>query len=292
MDDDKRFVPRFHMPLIGPPPLDYPGDAGAYHADAAAQAGAAVINVPVEAELLMPPSGGIGDNAVRITLSNPDGTLQYSPNGTGPTPVLHPWRTLYALLGGVLAYAPSTSASGLNPHLPPPYNSLNPPLTPTPPAGLAAPWGTLVLSPWGLDARRLQEKTEDGTACGAIYYIGVDEISLAPHITAAIKALFPEDRYGDSVAAGHKPALCKVVERLSSTIYAQTPPYNTLIADHLDLFLNGQAAVMVRGGTPIGKAVIIGGSNPTARIDLWAVDASPSRAFTDLTPYLWAGAQI
>lgn len=290
------FQPRFRMPVIAPPPRDYAGDADAYYAEAALQAGVVATPITVEPEELLSAPNPSPTNGMRVTLTDPDGVLQHVPMAVSdPPPPTAPWRTLFAMMGGQLRYVPSTAPAGLNAHMPSPYDSLSPPFTPRAPAGLLTPaWGTLILRLWGADVMKMQTEIDSGPACGVIYYVGVDEASLDAAMEAIIHQLFPAASFAASITANRIPALRQVVEEILSAPYTQPPSHAQLVTDYVTQFVAGKTSVLVPGGAAIGKALLVdpGGGAAAGEVLLWTVDSGPVPAFTDIKPYLGAGATI
>ena len=197
------------------------------------------------------------------------------------------------MTGGFLTYVRSTPAPGLGPWLPPPFDSIASPFVPTAPAGLAtAQWGTLVLRLWAPDVAGMQRNLDAGPACGALYYVGVAEDSLAAPVAAIVHRLYPQQRFDASVAKGKAPTLRRVIEKISGTPYQTTPSYTQLVTDYVARFVAGETSLMVEGGQAIGKTVLVspgGGSGDAGEISIWAVDTSTAPAFADVAPYFWSG---
>lgn len=292
MSGDPAFVPHFSMPLISPRPSDCQLSPPDYYAEVGNQTIVTLTNSPTLPEQVLP-SGPPQDKALIVTVSNPDSVFQYAPTSGGGGQTLPPWRTLFAMMGGTLSYVSAAAPGGLNPFLPPPYNALTTIVVPGPPAGLPTTtlWGTLVLRLWGADILRMQEASDTGPACSALFYVGVDEASASAAAVAALALLYPQARFDEAVAGARKPALQDVVEGIKGAPYVSPPTYAGLINDYAEAFVLGNTSVLVKGGTEIGKAVIVDPATaPLGRVELWAVDASPTPEFQMVSPYFWAGA--
>jgi hypothetical protein len=303
-DDKDKFVPAFAMPVIAPPPDGYAADAAAYYLELASQTTVTPALVEVLPEQLLPPMNPLEKKGMLVTITNPNAIFQPSvpltgsgdPNST--LPPLPTFDTLFALMGGNLIYRRATAPDGLNSLLPSQFDGITPAVQYPSPAGLlTAAWGTLVLTLWGTDFDKLQTALNDNPACLTIYYVGVDEASLAPLLKPALKQMFTEQVYLDFLAAQNllelaaqkKPVIREVDEAVRLIPYttapaATTPTYDQLINDLLAQFVNGTTSLMVKGGMPIGRAIQCDpsgmvGSQTIAQVELWFIDAGALQQF-------------
>lgn len=283
------FSPLFHMPVIAPAPADYAGDAVAYYAEVAQQTAVTLTAVEVLPEQMLTPSASLQAKGLVVTLGNPDATFQYAASSQAPAPPA--WRTLFAMAGGFLRYIPSGAPGGLNPALPPPFDTLAP-VSPAAPVDLTTPaWGTLALDIWPADSRLMQEAAPQKPSLGALYYVGADEAAAAVAIKPLLAVQYPQARYDASVSAGKTPALQKAVEGIKGAAYGSAQSYATLLDDYVAEFKQGTTSVLVKGGSQIGAAILADpGGGPIGRIEFWAMDAAQSRSFQDISDYFWAGA--
>lgn len=285
---DNPIRPRFHMPLIAPKPADHQVAAPDYYAEVAQQCAIGVIPTAPEPELILFPGNPPDPKGLLVTLANPDAVFQYS--GQIQTP---PWRTLFAMTGGFLTYIRSTSVTGLNPWLPPPFDAIDPPFAPSTPTGLlTSQWGTLVLRLWSQDVGRMQDKLDAAPACGTLYYVGVAEDSLSGPVGDVVQRLYPTSRFDAAVAKGRQPTLLRVLEKIAGAPYSSAPSYSQLVSDYAARFIAGETSLLVEGGTPIGKTILTsagGGTGNAGQVLLWALDSSATPAFAPVTPYFWSG---
>jgi len=294
-NDKNSFTPAFAMPLIAPPPDGY--DTATYYSDVASQTTVTATPVEVLPEQQATTADPLEKKGMLVTVTNPDATFQSSNSGSGSPSSnnLQPFGTLFALMGGELRYLPSTSPEGLNPLLPSPFSEASTPIQYPPPDGLVTTaWGTLALTLWWADFNKLQTALDDNSACQTIYYVGVDEGSLAPLLKPAFERIFTQQAYSDHLTAQSslpapdrkKAVLRDVVETVTLTPYAtdpasSTPTYDDLVDAFMAEFVKGTTSLMVKGGTPIAKAVqsAPAGGETIAQIELWFVDAGAPQQF-------------
>jgi hypothetical protein len=291
-----RFEPAFAMPVIAPAPAGYSGSVADYYAEMATQT--LVTPTPVELlpEQLLNPAGPFQTKGVLITIANPDASFQPAvPIPPPPIPFLPvplpAFGILYAMLGGELQYQPSGDPGGLNPLLPAAFAQIASPIHYPPPADLITPtWGTLALRVWATDAKKIQDALPGEPACRMIYYVGVDQASLKSMLEPTVKRMYDEQAFLDYVAAqDQKPVAEQKFAPLRDAAKAitlivdpdpppsATPTYATLVDRILDAFVAGTTRLLVKGGTPIGKAIQINTPNilgpaTTARVEMWFVD--------------------
>jgi hypothetical protein len=288
------------MPVVGPPPAGYSGTVPSYYAAVATQTTVTPTLVEILPEQLVPQSGALEKKGLLVTITNP--AASFPPPPVNPPLAIPPpppsFGTLFAVMGGELVYRRATDPMGLNTLLPPPYSAIQTAVTYPAPAGTVTPaWGTLILQIWGTDLQALKGALKDKPPSSFVYYLGVDEASLAPLLKAALKEIYTEQIYLDQLAAEsqkpavkqRKPSVRAVVETIMLSPFqtgpvAPTPTYNQLIDDYFNAFLAGSTTILVKGGTPVGKAIEVSGPGfpgPTTvgQVELWFLDTSVPAEF-------------
>ncbi len=282
MTQGAAFDSHFHMPIIAPAPPDFGPNASVYYSQVKSQADWQVSSVTIAPELVIPPQNP-GPKGLKVTIEHPAARFSYTPGAPiSPPPPQPPlFGSLFAMTGGEVWYRPSTA--GLNSLLPAPFSAhTSPLLAPAPSAGVSSgAWGTVALKLWPEDVVKLSAWQPDAAILSTVFYVGVDQASLAIALKPCVEKTYPLSDYDASIAKSVRPSLQDVMETVRGSAYGGVQPYATLVADHVAAVIAGTTGLLTPGGAILGEAVKIvpsGSGQPSAEVQFWFLDGqSPQR---------------